>query len=84
MALKDGKIYRVNPYELEVVDRIGAGDAFDAGFMYEYLRTGDVEKALNLGVAMAAFAHTIPGDVMFVTKEEIELIMKQRSHDVVR
>ncbi|MDN5320692.1 MAG: 2-dehydro-3-deoxygluconokinase [Thermococcaceae archaeon] len=84
MALKDGKIYRAEPYELEVVDRIGAGDAFDAGFVYEYLRTGDVEKALNLGVAMAAYAHTIPGDVMFMTREEIETIMRQRHHDVVR
>ena len=84
MALKDGKIYRAEPYELEVVDRIGAGDAFDAGFVYEYLRTGNVERALNLGVAMAAFAHTIPGDPMFITKDEIEFIIKQRVHDVMR
>lgn len=84
MALKDGRIYKVEPYELEVVDRIGAGDAFDAGFVYEYLRSGDVQKALELGVAMAAYAHTIPGDVMFVTKDEIEFIIKQKVHDVVR
>jgi len=84
MALKDGKIYRAEPYELEVVDRIGAGDAFDGGFVYEYLRSGDVERALNLGVAMAAFAHTVPGDIMFVTKDEIEFIIKQRVHDVMR
>lgn len=84
MALKDGKVYRAEPYELEVVDRIGAGDAFDAGFVYEYLRTGNVERALNLGVAMAAFAHTIPGDPMFITKDEIEFIIKQRVHDVMR
>lgn len=84
LALKGGKIYKAEPYELEVVDRIGAGDAFDAGFLYEYLHSGDVQKALKLGVAMAAFAHTIPGDVMFVTKGEIEFIIKQRFHDVLR
>ena len=84
MALKDGKIYRAEPYELEVVDRIGAGDAFDAGFAYEYLKSGNIEKALNLSVAMAAFAHTIPGDIMFVEKEEIEAIMRQKITDVVR
>ncbi|MCA6214133.1 MULTISPECIES: sugar kinase [Thermococcus] len=84
MALKDGRIYKAEPYELEVVDRIGAGDAFDAGFVYEYLRSGDVQKALELGVAMAAYAHTIPGDVMFVTKDEIEFILQQKVHDVVR
>lgn len=84
MAIKDGKIYRAEPYELEVVDRIGAGDAFDAGFAYEYLKSGNIEKALNLGVAMAAFAHTIPGDVMFLEKEEIELIMHQKIMDIMR
>jgi len=84
MAIKNGKMYRVDPYELEVVDRIGAGDAFDGGFVYEYLRTGDVERALNSGVAMAAFAHTIPGDIMFVTKDEIEFIVKQKVYDVLR
>ena len=84
MAIEDGEIYKAEPYELETVDRIGAGDAFDSGFMYEYLKTGDVEEALRFGVAMAAFAHTIPGDIMFVTRDEIESIISQRARDVVR
>jgi 2-dehydro-3-deoxygluconokinase len=84
MALKDNKIYRAEPYELEVVDRIGAGDAFDAGFVYEYLKSVEVEKVLNLSVAMAAFAHTIPGDIIFAEKEEIESIMRQKTTDIVR
>ncbi|NJE26131.1 sugar kinase [Thermococcus sp. MV5] len=84
IAFKNGEIYKAEPYEIEVVDRIGAGDAFDAGFVYEYLCTGDVQKALEIGMAMAAFAHTIPGDAMFVTREEVEFIIKQRIHDVLR
>ncbi|EHR77841.1 2-dehydro-3-deoxygluconokinase [Thermococcus litoralis DSM 5473] len=86
MALKDDRIYKAEPYELEVVDRIGAGDAFDAGFVYEYLRSGDIQKALELGIAMAAYAHTIPGDIMFVTKDELELVITQKAHahDVLR
>jgi len=84
MALKDNKIYRAEPYELEVVDRIGAGDGSAAGFAYEYLKGGDTEKALSLGVAMAAFAHTMPGDIIFAEKEEIESIMRQKTTDIVR
>lgn len=80
VALKDGKIYRGLPYEIEIVDRIGAGDAFDAGFAYIYLKSGEIDKALKWGLAMAAFAHTIPGDPIYVTREEIESLVKTRCY----
>lgn len=78
LALKRGRLYSAEPYDLEPVDRIGAGDAFDAGFIYRYLESGDVQEALEWGVAMAAFAHTIPGDTMFVTRDEIKAIIEQK------
>ncbi len=78
IAIKDGKIYKAEPYEIEVVDRIGAGDAFDAGFDFIYVEKGDFKEALEWGVAMAAYAHTIPGDLMFITREEIEALVRRR------
>ncbi len=86
VALADGKVYKAEPYELEVVDRIGAGDAFDAGFVYRYLESGDIEEALEWGSAMAAVSHTIPGDPVYITKEEIINIIKKRKMetDVIR
>lgn len=76
LALKEGETYISEPYELEEVDRIGAGDAFDAAFALQYLKRGEVKESLDWGVATAAFAHTIPGDLTYVDRKEIEKILK--------
>lgn len=79
MALKDGTVYESEPYEIESVDRIGAGDAQDAGFAYQYMRTDDVQKSLDWGIALAAYAHTLPGDVMYFENEEIEKLVDRKT-----
>lgn len=79
MALKDNTLYRSEPYEIETADRIGAGDAHDAGFAYQYLKTEDVQKSLDWGIALAAYAHTIPGDVMYFEDEEIEELVERKT-----
>lgn len=58
-------------YRPKVVDRIGAGDAFDAGFLFGYL-SGDIEMAIKYGEAMSALKFSIPGDMAIVTKTEVE------------
>lgn len=60
--------YDLNP----VVDRIGGGDAFMAGFIYGSLAYETPQQALTFGVAAAALKHTIPGDVNRVTVAEVE------------
>ena len=37
LALADGKIYKGQVYDLEIVDRLGAGDSFTSGFLCGYL-----------------------------------------------
>ena len=37
-----------------VVERTGAGDAFGSGFVSEYIRSGDVAKAIQFGTANAS------------------------------
>ena len=56
-----------------VVDRLGAGDAFDTGVIFGYLHD-DLKRGLDYGVAMAALKHTIPGDLLIATREEIERV----------
>jgi len=55
----------------DVVDRIGAGDAFVGGFLYGFFRD-DLAKALKYGLAMAALKMTTPGDLSFATLEQVE------------
>lgn len=39
---------------MDVVDRTGAGDAFDAGFLDEWTKTGDVGRGLASGMLLAS------------------------------
>jgi 2-dehydro-3-deoxygluconokinase len=64
-----------------LVDRIGAGDAFDAGFIYGYF-LGDIEKAIKYGEAMSALKFSIPGDFAILTREEVEEFI-QREKKVI-
>ena len=75
MAYSDGVVYRTNTYEVEIVDRLGAGDSFAAGFIHGMLE-GNLQRGLDYGVAVSAIKHTIPGDFAWVTPEEVEALLK--------
>ncbi|MEX1078220.1 MAG: PfkB family carbohydrate kinase [Homoserinimonas sp.] len=57
-----GKVQvRVDAVRTARVDPTGAGDAFSAGFLAEWVRTSDAVAAARAGVAVAAEAVTIVG-----------------------
>jgi len=76
IAYQDGRIIRDRKYEVEIVDRVGAGDSFTAGFLFGWLKEKDVEKGLRYGNAFAALKHTFPGDFNWSTQEEVEAQLK--------
>ncbi len=45
----------------DVVDSIGAGDSFAAGFIHEYLKNSPLEVCQNIGNLMGAISTTAPG-----------------------
>lgn len=57
------------------VDRIGAGDAFDAGYIAAQLRGWSLDESLRFGNAMSALKMTIPGDLALVSPSEIEQML---------
>ncbi|MCX8053061.1 MAG: sugar kinase, partial [Armatimonadetes bacterium] len=70
-AYANGKFHESTKYSCELVDRVGAGDSFTAGFIYGCL-TGDVQKGVDYGTAYSALKHSIPGDLNWATLEEVE------------
>ncbi|MDW8224006.1 MAG: sugar kinase [Gemmatales bacterium] len=75
IAYAGGKIYQTRTYEVEIVDRLGAGDAFAAGLIHGLLDQ-DVQKGLDWGVAISAIKHSIPGDFAWVTASEVESLLR--------
>ena len=58
-----------------VVDRIGGGDAFLAGFIYGQQHFATAPEALAFATAASALKHTIHGDINLVTVAEVEHVM---------
>jgi 2-dehydro-3-deoxygluconokinase len=59
----------------QIVDRIGGGDAFMAGYIYGNLIYCDEAKSLAFAVAASALKHTIEGDINLANLDEIETVM---------
>ena len=69
---------------IEVVDRIGSGDAYVAGALYGLLRFGDIASAARYGNAMAALTSTVPGDMSECDLADIEMIIKNHTSGAPR
>lgn len=76
IAYQEGKIFKDRKYDVEIVDRVGAGDSFTAGFLYAWIKEKDVQKGVQYGNAFAALKHTVPGDFNWTTQEETEALLK--------
>lgn len=76
-SASEDKIYKEAPYEnIEVVDRIGSGDAYVSGVLYGLLEYGDCMKALEYGNACSTVKNTILGDLPSSDKKEIDRIIE--------
>lgn len=72
----DGQtFYQSKTYDIRIVDRVGGGDSFVAGFIHQYLKTKDMKSALDFATAASALKHTIPGDANLVNIEEVESLL---------
>jgi 2-dehydro-3-deoxygluconokinase len=70
---RDGQVVDGPWRDVEVVDRLGGGDAFAGGFIAGYLADQDeLHRALALASAAQALKHTMPGDFLCATRAEIE------------
>ncbi len=81
----DGKSINISKeYEIEIIDRVGSGDAFTTGFLYSYLMGKSSEYIVQFATASAAIKHTIHGDTNIINKSDIENLFEKDSFDVSR
>jgi len=84
LAYAEGQYYEDVKYDLEIVDRVGGGDSFSAGFIYGALVKKSYAAAIRYGNAFSALKHTNPGDFNWATLDEVESLLKGASLRVAR
>jgi 2-dehydro-3-deoxygluconokinase len=75
LAMTREKTYTTRTYDIEIIDQVGRGDSFAAGFLYGIIAGEDIQTALDYGVAFAALKHSFPGDFNWCTREEVEALL---------
>ena len=83
LAFSNGETVYQRAYEAKLVDRIGRGDCFSAGFLYGYLKE-DIPAALKYGNAMAALNQTTRGDFFWCSKEDVDALIAGISQSLQR
>jgi 2-dehydro-3-deoxygluconokinase len=84
VAWVNGKTYQSPMCELDVVDRVGGGDGYAAGFFYGLLSGASEQEAVNLGWAHGALLTTFPGDTTMATVEQVKAFAKGGSARIQR
>jgi 2-dehydro-3-deoxygluconokinase len=72
VAWVNGTTYSAPTAELDVLDRVGGGDGFAAGFIYGLLAGEAPEDAIRLGWAHGALLTTFPGDTTMASLEQVK------------
>ena len=77
---REGTHYEENEYEdIDVVDRIGSGDAYVAGALFALLKYRDLKKVAEYGNAMAALKNTVTGDTTQCDISDIDRIIRNHT-----
>jgi 2-dehydro-3-deoxygluconokinase len=84
VAWVNGEIFQAPTCELDVVDRVGGGDGYAAGFFYGLLSGETPEDSVKLGWAHGALLTTFPGDTTMATLEQVRAFAKGASARIQR
>ncbi len=84
VAWIDGASVVAPTCDLDVLDRVGGGDGFAAGFVYGLLSGESPEEAVKLGWAHGALLTTFPGDTTMATLEQVRAFAQGASARIQR
>lgn len=83
IGYEKNKAIKVHAYEVEVVDRIGAGDGMAAGVIHGLL-SGDFGSGLCYGAALAAYVLSVWGEQPETSVAELDKIIAGENTDIRR
>ena len=72
-TLRAGEYLHADPYQVTALDTTGAGDCFDAGFLYGWLYEMSMEHCLRWGNICGALSTQCPGGIAgFPSRKQVE------------
>jgi 2-dehydro-3-deoxygluconokinase len=83
-AVEESVVSEKAAYPVDVVDTVGAGDAFVAGFLSGRLRGWSTEECLDMANACGACAVTVPGDLKGLPTAQEALALRRGRPGVER
>lgn len=81
---QNGELYETEKEPIQVLDRVGTGDAFTAGIIYGLLNRYSAQDTVEIGMASFQFKHTIDGDVNIIQLSDIENLRKEDCKEIKR
>ena len=73
----DGQKVYIPGYKVSLVDSLGSGDAFSAGFVHKLLRGTSIAEACEFGNVLGALVASNKGATSLITLDEIERFCNQ-------
>lgn len=75
---------KAEPAAFAVLERIGGGDAFNAGVLHVLNHEGTLQRAMEYGIACFALKHSLRGDVFVLGENAVKNYMENSVKDVSR
>ncbi len=74
---REGEMIYTPGYQVDLIDTVGSGDAFSAGFIHSYLNGATAQHALEFGNAAGALAATTRGATVAFSKTDLNEFLSQ-------
>lgn len=81
---KNGTMYYSEAFEVNILDRIGTGDAYTCGVIHGELSNMDPQEIVTFSTAACVLAHTISGDTPLFDTDDIIKIVNEEKNDIER
>ena len=76
---RDGVVARAAGFPVKVVDTVGSGDAFTAGFIHRFLRGESLERCLELGNALGAMVAAQAGGTSPIAPDDLQRFLAEHA-----